>query len=179
MKNYVLSLMAIFLALGFTGCAPQFLNGVSPEGKDYNSAINRDNNSLKLMTIAEEDINKRLPILVKAAAIEFKKQGYEYFTLSPSLMYGAYSVNSGMNMYITNAKDMLDYCFPKSYGLEGKCDKLEKSKLSFFVFKPTNKSLEIPTWSVKEVLEDNFYNIKTEELIFKELNSNEVLKATK
>ena len=39
MKNILLSLIAIFITLGFSGCAPQFLNGVSPQGKDYNSAI--------------------------------------------------------------------------------------------------------------------------------------------
>ena len=179
MKNILLSLIAIFITLGFSGCAPQFLNGVSPQGKDYNSAINRDSGNLKIMTTVEEDIKKRLPILVKAAALEFKKQGYEYFTLNPNLMYGIYPVNSGMNMYITNAKDMLDYCFPNAYGLETKCDKLEKSRLSFFIFSPANKSLETPTWSVKEVIEDNFYNIETEELVFKELNSTEMLKANK
>ena len=87
MKNILLSLIAIFITLGFSGCAPQFLNGVSPQGKDYNSAINRDSGNLKIMTTVEEDIKKRLPILVKAAALEFKKQGYEYFTLNPNLMF--------------------------------------------------------------------------------------------
>ena len=181
MRNLVLCLIAIIVALGFTGCgSPKFLDGVSPAGKDFNGAINRTNpeNNLKIMTIVESDnIKKKFPILVKAAAIEFKKQGIEYFSVSRHLMNGPFGFDSGMNENITNAKDMLDYCFPNAFGLEVKCAKMETAKKSFYTFKPEVKSFNKPLWSVKEVLEDNFYNIETDELVFKELTYSESIKA--
>lgn len=182
MKKVSLYLTVIILALVFTGCgSPKFLNGLSSEGKDFNSAINRDidNNNIKIMTTVEKDIKKRLPIIVKAAAKEFKKQNVEYFSLSSTIQNGPFLLKSGMNRYITNAKDMLDYCFPSSFGLEVKCEKLETAHKAFLIFTPEEKSFDRPQWSVKEVLEDNFYNIETEELIFKELDLKELSKAYK
>lgn len=181
MKNIILSLIITFIALGFTGCgSPRFLDGVSPQGKDFNSAISKENSQVKIMTTVENDnIKKKLPILIKAAAKEFEKQNIEYFTVSSLLMNGPFGVESGMNNNITNAKDMLDYCYPKAFGLEIKCEKLEKAKYSFFTFIPKTKSFDKPQWSVKEVLEDSFYDIESEELIFKELTAIEAIKAIK
>jgi hypothetical protein len=181
MKNIILSLIITFIALGFTGCgSPRFLDGVSPQGKDFNSAISKENSQVKIMTTVENDnIKKKLPILIKAAAKEFEKQNIEYFTVSSLLMNGPFGVESGMNNNITNAKDMLDYCYPKAFGLEIKCEKLEKAKYSFFTLIPKTKSFDKPQWSVKEVLEDSFYDIESEELIFKELTAIEAIKAIK
>ena len=183
MKKFGMYLGAIIIALGFTGCgSPKFLDGVSPTGKDFNSAISRDNtaNNLKLMTIVESNnIKKKFPLLIKAAAIEFKKQGVEYFSVSRHLMNGPFSFDSGMNENLTNAKDMLDYCFPNAFGLEVKCAKMETAKKSFYTFRPEVKSFNKPLWSVKEILEDNFYNIDAEELVFKELTYSESIKAYK
>ena len=181
MNKINLYLVAIIIALGFTGCgSPKFLDGVSPVGKDFNSAINKENpeNNLKLMTIIESDnIKKKFPLLVKAAALEFKKQGIEYFSVSRYLMNGPFGFDSGMNENITNAKDMLDYCFPNAFGLEVKCAKMETAKKSFYTFRPEVKSFNKPLWSVKEVLEDSFYNIETDELVLKELTYSESIKA--
>jgi hypothetical protein len=175
MKKLGMYLVSIIIALGLTGCgSPKFLDGVSPAGKDFNSGVNRDNGNLKLMTTVESDnIKKRFPLLVKAAAIEFKKQGVEYFSIYNSYLIGPFGFESGMNENITNGKDMFNYCFPNAFGLEVKCSAMEKSKNAFFIFKAEVKSFEKPLWSVKEVLEDNFYNIDSEQLVFKELTMKE------
>lgn len=178
MKNIILTVITMFIAIGLSGCTPALLDGVSPEGKAYNGAINRKVDStsgidLKIFTMEESDPKIKFDMLIKAAAKDYKKRGVEYFSLSTLVSSNNAYVNSGMNHLITNSKDTMDYCFPNAFGLEKKCKPLENEKIVLY-FRGEQKDYFRPQWSVKEVLATVTQEDK--ELVLKEVESKELLR---
>lgn len=165
MKNIILTIIAMFVTIGFTGCAPSILEGVNPEGKNYNGAYNQEVDSmqgwdLRIFTTEGKNPKEKFDILVKNAAIEYQKRGVEYFSVSQG------------NPLITNYKDTMDYCYPNAFGLEEKCKLLDNEKL-ILQFRGESLSYFKPQWSVKSVLA----SLKPEEkLILKEVNAKDLYK---
>lgn len=175
MKNVLIMIVAMFVAFGFSGCAPQMLEGVNPEGKSYNSAINtkqgEDGLELKIMTFAETNPKARFDLIVKAAAKEFDKKGIKYFTILNDLYNNGFVTGLGLSNMITNTNDAWNYCFPSAFGLEVKCKPMEFDK-PVYSFRGEAKDYFRPQWSVKEVLAT--ISKEDKELILKEISSKEI-----
>ncbi len=141
MKNIILTIITIFTAIGFSGCAPALLDGVNPEGKNYNAAYAVDSTvcDLEIFTTEGDNPKEKLDILIKTAATYYQTKGVEYFFVSH------------VNPLITNYKDTIDYCYPNAFGLEKKCKGLENEKL-VLKFRSETVNYFKPQWSVKEVL---------------------------
>lgn len=166
MKNVILTVITMFVTIGFSGCTPALLDGVNPEGKNYNGAYNKEVDSmqgwdLRIFTTEGNNPKEKFDILVKNAAIEYQKRGVEYF-----------SVSQGSPL-ITNYKDTIDYCYPNSFGLEKKCAGLDNEKL-ILQFRGEVVNYFKPQWSVKEVLATMTPQDKI--LILKEVNAKDLYK---
>lgn len=164
MKNIILTVITMFVAIGFSGCAPALLDGVNPEGKNYNAAYSKDVDSMsgvdfRVFTTEGDNPKEKFDILVKHAAIEYQKRGIGYFSVSHT------------NPLITNYKDTIDYCYPNAFGLEKKCAGLDNEKL-VLNFRGETVNYFKPQWSVKEVL--STITPQDKKLILKEVKAKDL-----
>ncbi len=162
MKILVLTIIALFVAMGFTGCAPALLDGVNPEGKNYNAAyaVNNENYDFEIYTTEGSNPKEKLDILIKTAATHYKTKGVEYFSMTH------------VNPLITNYKDSLEYCYPNAFGLEAKCKGLENERLVLH-FRSEAVNYYKPQWSVKEVLAN--ITPQDKKLILKEVKAKDLV----
>ena len=175
MRNLFITIIAIFVVFAFNGCSPKMLEGVNPEGKAYNGAINTKQSEegleLKIMTFAETNPKARFDLIVKAAAKEFDKKGIQYFSIVPIVYNNGGVAGLGISSFVTNTNDAWNYCFPSAFGLEVKCKSIEFEK-PVFTFRGEVKDYFRPQWSVKEVLAT--ISKEDKELILKEISSKEI-----
>lgn len=174
MRNIIKSLIVCLLGFYFTGCSPKMLEGQDPTtGKDYNGVINKDNGVVKIAVDISLNEKERIALIIKRAALEFKKQNTTGFTLDRGIMNKGKFVGTGMSPLVTNLTDLFDYCYPSSFGLETKCKYLDIEKATF-IFRADSNNYFGPTWSVEQVLNDNTFSTDNE-LILKEVSAVESL----
>ena len=174
MKNTIKLLIICLVGFWFTGCSPKLLDGQDPAtGKDYNGVINKDNGVVKIAADINLNEKERIALIIRKAALEFKKQKTTGFTVDRIIYNKGKSLATGMSPLTTNLKDLFDYCYPSSLGLETKCKYLDLEKTTF-IFRADSNNYFSPTWSVEQVLNDNTF--KTDkELILKEVTAKESL----
>ena len=169
MKNMIKLLIICLIGFWFTGCSPKMLDGQDPAtGKNYNGIINKDNGLIRIAVDMDLNEKERISLIIRKAALEFKKQKTTAFTINTRVFDKGKSFATGMSPLTTNFKDLFDYCYPSSLGLETKCKYLDLEKATF-IFTADSNNYFNPTWSVEQVLNDNTF--KTDkELILKEVS---------
>lgn len=174
MKNIVKLLIIGLVGVCFTGCSLKILDGQDPiTGKDYNGVINKDDGVIKIAVDINLNEKERIALIIKKAALEFKKDKTTGFTLDRIIYSNGKARETGMSSLTTNITDLFDYCYPNSFGLETKCKYLD-SENATFIFRADSNNYFNSTWSVEEVLNDNTF--KTDiELILKEVTARESL----
>lgn len=166
MGKVVLSIILAIIIIFMSGCGakapkPMSMVETSIKGKIANvtiiGTINLDNDKASVL--------QNTAIQIKEAAKVFKEKGYPYFWISSNRK------NNGIPFNITDMKGLVSYCYPESKGfhaedisagsssLEQKCSlELSKNKnMTFYELVPEEKPLaDKPTWSVDQVLADEF-----------------------
>jgi hypothetical protein len=159
MKIIIYITMAIGIMLSMTGCGAakspipmvQY-QGVSENGIGFKGSINEDEDKASIV--------QNLAIQIREAAKVMKSRGYNYFYILPQF---------GVPSMIVDMKSLVSYCYPESNGfnaenidsgsssLEEKCKVKYKENGATSYFKGVKEPIfNQPTWSVKEVLKDEF-----------------------
>jgi len=166
MGKVVLSVILAIIIIFMSGCgakAPRPMNMVetSIKGKIANVAIAGTINLNK----DKASVLQNSAIQIKEAAKVFKENGYPYFWISSN------KKNNGIPLNITDMKGLVSYCYPQSKGfhaddtsagsssLEQKCnlELMKNQNTTFYELVPEEKPLlDKPTWSVDQVLADEF-----------------------
>ncbi|MDX9757033.1 MAG: hypothetical protein RBT52_05980 [Sulfurimonas sp.] len=166
MGKVVLSVILAIIIIFMSGCgakAPRPMNMVetSIKGKIANVAVAGTINSDK----DKASVLQNTAIQIKEAANIFKENGYSYFWISSN------KKNNGIPLNITDMKGLVSYCYPQSKGfhaddtsagsssLEQKCnlELMKNQNTTFYELVPEEKPLhDKPTWSVDQVLADEF-----------------------
>lgn len=170
MKKILTLIMLIATIFALTGCGaiqPKIGSGNHNIIKINKIKVEEGNKgeSFFVSIKADSEPIEKIATIIERAAIEFKKEGVEYFSISPNFFFTE-KIPNGILPYVTDIESLKAFCFPEGGGLEQKCKPLTGTVVKLFI-KEENSNLYVkPTWSVEEVLNDQ--NIKKYSNSFKE-----------
>lgn len=166
MKSNFIGFSIFFISIVLTGCASS-----GPELR-YNDDYSSTKNIIEVKSKLDLESDQRLAVLLKESAKLLNARGYEYFKIHQTTGILGKRKN-GISPFVTDFESLLNYCYPKQYGLENKCIGYDRG-YSYLKVIGIKKNLLIPTWSVQQVLSDKKIvdltkNIKNEAVFVKML----------
>ena len=157
MKKVLFLFISALMAVLFSGCA-----GKQVEPYPVYSVTTVEDKQFTSVLLHKQKASaiQKMAVALKTTAKKFNDKGYNYFYLERTLF----------PTFLTDIKSVDNYCFPENNGfhigdtkktsLEGEKCKLEENtngkKKFLMTFIPLKEPLiNQPTWSVKQVLNDN------------------------
>lgn len=107
----------------------------------YNDQYSYDKNVIEIKSKLDLEPNEQIAILLKEGSLILKDKGYEYFR------------TIDFPYYLTNFDSVVEYCYPKQYGLEDKCPRFDRGYIKMKLT-GMKRHFKLPTWSIEQVLND-------------------------